>query len=293
MKKLLLILFFIPLLVSAQRDWRKIEVKNNPVKGNISFLTGSGGNIGVLHGSEGIMIIDDQFAPLSDKISETINAFAEGDLKYVLNTHYHGDHTGGNENFKNAGATIVGHDNVRSRMQIDFSDDVLKREVKAKTEGFWPGVTFSTDMTFHFNEEEVQLIYVADAHTDGDALVHFKTSNVIHAGDAFVRYGYPFIDVGGGGSIDGMIDAQKKILEISNEETKIIPGHGALATTEDVRELLTMLEETKAIVVNAKNGGKALEDLIAEKPFADYHERWNGNFISSDLFVQLIYESLP
>lgn len=293
MKNLLLILFFIPFLASAQRDWSKVEVKNNPVKGNISFLTGSGGNIGVLHGPEGIMIIDDQFAPLSDKISETISDFADGDLKYVLNTHYHGDHTGGNENFKNVGATIVGHDNVRSRMQIDFSDDVLKREVKAKTEGFWPGITFSSDMTFHFNDEEVQLIYVADAHTDGDALVHFKTSNVIHAGDAFVRYGYPFIDVGGGGSIDGMIDAQKKILEISNEDTKIIPGHGVLATTKDVKELLTMLEETKEIIVTAKNGGKALEDLIAEKPFADYHDRWNGNFISSDLFVQLIYESLP
>ncbi len=293
MKKLLLILLLLPFLASAQRDWRKIEVKNNPVKGNISFLTGSGGNIGVLHGPEGIMIIDDQFAPLSDKISETIGAFADGDLKYVLNTHYHGDHTGGNENFKNAGATIVGHDNVRSRMQTDFNDEVLKRQVVAKSEGFWPGITFSTDLTFHFNEEEVQLIYVADAHTDGDALVYFKTSNVIHAGDAFVRYGYPFIDVAGGGSIDGMIDAQKKILEISNEDTKIIPGHGALATTKEVEELLTMLEETKEIVVKAKDGGKSLEDLIPEKPFAAYHDRWNGNFISSDLFVQLIYESLP
>ncbi len=293
MKKLLLALLLLPFLASAQQDWSKVEVKNNPVKGNISFLTGSGGNIGVLRGPEGIMIIDDQFAPLSDKISETIRSFAEGDLKYVLNTHYHGDHTGGNENFKNVGATIVGHENVRSRMQIDFSDKVLKREVKAKTEGFWPGITFTSDMTFHFNEEEVQLVHVSSAHTDGDALVHFKTSNVIHAGDAFVRYGYPFIDVGGGGSIDGMIDAQKKILEISDADTKIIPGHGALATTKEVQELLTMLEETKSIVLGAKNDGKALEDLIAEKPFAAYHDRWNGNFISSDLFVQLIYESLP
>lgn len=293
MKHLLLILFFAPFLVFAQRDWSQVEVKNNPVEGNISFLTGAGGNIGVLHGPEGIMIIDDQFAPLSDKIGETIGSFAEGDLKFVLNTHYHGDHTGGNENFKTEGATIVGHDNVRSRMQVDFDDAVLKRTVKAKTESFWPVITFSTDMTFYFNDEEVQLVHVASAHTDGDALIHFKTSNVIHAGDAFVRYGYPFIDVAGGGSIDGIIDAQKKILELSDENTKIIPGHGQLATIAEVKELLQMLEETRSIIFNAKSSGKQLEDLIAEKPFADYHERWNGNFISSDLFVQLIYESLP
>ena len=268
-------------------------MKNNPVEGNISFLTGAGGNIGVLHGPEGIMIVDDQFAPLSEKISEVIGTFVEGDLKYVLNTHFHGDHTGGNENFKNAGATIVGHDKVRSRLQINYRNDLLKRDVKAKTEGFWPGITFSSDMTFHFNGEEVQLIHVADAHTDGDALVHFKTSNVIHAGDAFVRYGYPYIDVRAGGSIDGIIAAHEKILNISNEETKIIPGHGALARITEVQEVLTMLKETRAIVADAKSKGKALEDLIPEKPFADYHERWNGNFISSDLFVQLIYEALP
>lgn len=293
MKKLLLILFFAPFLASAQNDWSQVDVKNNPVEGNISFLTGAGGNIGVLRGPEGIMIIDDQFAPLSEKISETIGTFAEGDLKFVLNTHYHGDHTGGNENFKTAGATLVGHDNVRRRMSEDFKDEIRDRVVEAKPSSFWPVITFSKDMTFYFNDEEVQLIHVASAHTDGDALVHFKTSNVIHAGDAFVRYGYPFIDVAGGGSIDGIIDAQKKILELSNEDTKIIPGHGALATTEEVKELLKMLEETRGIVATAKSGGKALEDLIAEKPFTAYHDRWNGSFINSDLFVQLIYESLP
>lgn len=293
MKKLLLILFFAPFLASAQNDWSQVEVKNNPVEGNISFLTGAGGNIGVLYGPEGIMIIDDQFAPLSGKISETIGTFTEGNLKFVLNTHYHGDHTGGNENFKTAGATLVGHDNVRRRMSEDFKDEIRDRVVEAKPSSFWPVITFSTDLTFYFNNEEVQLIHVASAHTDGDALVHFKTSNVIHAGDAFVRYGYPFIDVAGGGSIDGIIDAQKKILELSNEDTKIIPGHGALATTAEVKELLKMLEETRGIVATAKSGGKALEDLIAEKPFAAYHDRWNGSFINSDLFVQLIYESLP
>ena len=148
-------------------------------------------------------------------------------------------------------------------------------------------------MTFYFNDEEVQLVHVASAHTDGDALVHFKTSNVIHAGDAFVRYGYPFIDVAAGGSIDGIIAAHEKIIAISNDDTKIIPGHGALATITEVQEVLTMLKETRAIVAGAKSSGKALEDLIPEKPFAEYHDRWNGNFISSDLFVQLIYESLP
>lgn len=292
MKNLLLGFLLLPFLAAAQRDWSGVEIKQNPVKGNISFLTGSGGNIGVLHGPEGIMIIDDQFAPLSEKISTAIGSFAEGELKFVLNTHYHGDHTGGNENFKEAGATIVGHDNVRKRMQNDFKDEIRDRVVEAKSSSFWPVITFSKDLTFFFNGEEVQLVHVPSAHTDGDALVHFKTSNVIHAGDAFVRYGYPFIDVAGGGSIDGMIAAQKKILELSNEDTKIIPGHGDEATIAEVQELLQMLQETRSIILNAKNGGTKLEDLIADKPFASYHERWNGSFINSDLFVQLIYESL-
>lgn len=293
MRNLWIMLLFMPILAWSQRDWRKIEIKRQQVTDNISYLVGSGGNIGVLHGPEGIMIIDDQFAPLSEKIQSTIGEFAEGEFEFVLNTHYHGDHTGGNENFKNIGATIVGHDKVHERLSKGFKDDIRDRVIEAKPASFWPVITFSSDMTFHFNGEEVNLVHVPAAHTDGDVLVHFKSSNVIHAGDAFVRYGYPFIDVAAGGSIDGIIEAQKKILELSNENTKIIPGHGEQASIAEVKELLKMLEETRTIIANAKASGTMLEDLIPEKPFAAYHERWNGNFINSDLFVQLIYESLP
>lgn len=293
MRKVLFALFVIPSLAYAQRDWSQVEIKNNVVTNNISFLLGAGGNIGVLHGPDGVMIIDDQFAPLSDKIKTAIQEFAEGELKFVLNTHFHGDHTGGNENFKANGATIVGHENVRNRLGTSFTNELWDRVIEAKSESFWPVITFTKDMTFHFNGEEVNFVHVPSAHTDGDAIVHFKTSNVVHAGDAFVRYGYPFIDVSAGGSIDGMIAAQKKILEISNDDTRIIPGHGALATMAEVKELLKMLEETRDIVAKAKDSGKALEDLIAEKPLGAYHERWNGSFINSDVFVQTIYESLP
>ena len=292
LRLIILLLVLIPLALHAQRDWDAVAVKVNPVTDKISFLTGAGGNIGVIHGEDGLMIIDDQYAELSTKIMDTLSALSETELRFVINTHFHGDHTGGNANFRSYGATVVAHENVRSRLGKSFFNQVFEREVAAKPEDFWPTVTFSNDLTFHFNDEEIQIIHSPSAHTDGDALVYFKTSNVLHAGDCFVRYGYPFIDIAAGGTIDGMITAQKQILQIIDKDTKIIPGHGALATRSDVEELLTMLESSKEIIANAKRNGEKLEDLIAKKPLADFHDRWNGRFINSDLFVLLVFESL-
>lgn len=292
MKNLSFLFLLLPALSFAQRDWSAIEIKVNKVTDNISYLVGSGGNIGVIHGDDGVLIIDDQFAPLSEKIKEAVKSLSSEEIKYVVNTHYHGDHSGGNENFKKDGATIVAQDNVRERLGTTFTNEVFGRETPAKPESFWPTVTFSKDMTFHFNNEEIQIIHTPSAHTDGDAIVHFKTSNAIHAGDAFVRYGYPFIDISAGGSIDGMIEAQRAILKIANADTQIIPGHGELATIKDVEELLDMLIETRKIVADAKEAGESLASLVDKKPFSKFHDRWNGNFINSDLFVKLIYESL-
>lgn len=292
MKKLFVLLLLIPSLTFAQRNWDAVEIRVNPITDNISYLIGSGGNIGVIHGEEGVLIIDNQFAPLSEKIKEAIKTLSDKEIKYVVNTHYHGDHSGGNENFKNDGATIVAQNKVRERLGTTFQNEVFGRETQAKSESFWPTVTFSEDMTFHFNNEEIKIIHTPSAHTDGDAIIHFKTSNVIHAGDGFVRYGYPYIDISAGGSIDGMIEVQKLILEIANSNTKIIPGHGELASTKEVEELLDMLVETRKIVADAKEAGESLAALIDKKPFSKFHDRWNGSFIDSDLFVKLIYESL-
>lgn len=292
MKYLLSLFLISPFFASAQRNWDAIEIKVNEVTDNISYLVGSGGNIGVIHGEEGVLIIDDQFAPLSEKIKESIQSLSDKEIKYVVNTHYHGDHSGGNENFKNDGAIIVAQDKVRERLSTSFTNEIFGREMPAKAETFWPTITFSKDMTFHFNGEEIQFVHSPSAHTDGDAIVHFKTSNVIHAGDCFVRYGYPYIDVSAGGSIDGMIEAQRTLLKIADADTKIIPGHGALASTKEVQALLDMLLETRKIVAEAKDAGESLGALVDRKPFAAFHEDWSGSFIDSDLFVKLIYESL-
>ncbi len=292
MKFPLAIFLLIPISIFAQRDWDAIQIEEKKVTDNIYFLTGSGGNIGLITGENGNMIIDDQFAPLTDKITNQVMKIRDAKIQYVLNTHFHGDHTGGNENLKAGGAIIVSQDNVRTRMGTTFQNEIFKREVAAKSESFWPTITFSEDMTFHFNGEEINIVHVPRAHTDGDALVHFKTSNVIHTGDLFVRYGYPFIDVSAGGTINGIIAAQEKILALSDGNTKIIPGHGGLSDINDVKELLAMLKQTKAIVEEAKNKGESLEDLVAREPFKEFHERWSGNFINSDLFVQIIFDTL-
>ncbi|MFY0690202.1 MAG: MBL fold metallo-hydrolase [Cyclobacteriaceae bacterium] len=292
MKNLLIVLLVIPTLTFAQRDWDAIEIKTNELTDNISWLEGSGGNIGVIHGNEGIMIIDDQFAELSEKISQALSSLSDGELKFIVNTHFHGDHTGGNENLSANGALIVAHQNVRERLGTTFFSDIRNSDVASKPASFWPTITFSEEATFYFNDEEIQIIHLPAAHTDGDAMIFFKTSNILHTGDAFVRYGYPFIDTPAGGSIDGIIAAQEAILKVADSETKIIPGHGQLSSIQDVAELLQMLKTTRRIVAQLKQDGKSLDEAMTARPLASYHERWSGSFIDSDMFVRLIYESI-
>lgn len=294
MKRLLLYFTILsPILVFSQTDWASVEIKNIPVKGNISYLQGRGGNIGVLNGQDGLLIVDDQYAELSDKISAALEEISDGkELKYILNTHYHGDHTGGNENLSANGATIVAQENVKKRLSTTFYSAFWDREVEAKPESFWPNETFKDVKKMKFNDELIEIHHAPNGHTDGDVLVYFKSSNVIHAGDLFVRYGYPFVDIAAGGSIDGIIRAQNNILKLANDDTKIIPGHGELATVEDVKELRDMLMQTRKIVSDLKDQGKSLDECISMNPLAEYHERWNGNFITSDLFVRIIFETV-
>lgn len=280
------------LLSFAQTDWDKVEIKTINLTENISYLQGAGGNIGVLYGKDGIMIIDDQYAQLSDKIKEAISNLSDGELKFIVNTHYHGDHTGGNENMSANGALIVAQQNVRKRLGISFHNDLLNRDMEAKPESYWPKLTFSESINFYFDDEDVQVTFVPNAHTDGDALVYFKNNNVLHTGDTFVRYGFPFIDIAAGGSIDGFIAALDKILEIANADTKIIPGHGELSTIEEVKELRKMMVETRKIIADLKAKGKTLNECEKAKPLAAYSERWSGHFITTDTYIMEVYESL-
>lgn len=280
-----------PLIVSAQME--DIQIKPKKVTENVYYLLGRGGNIGVLIGDEGVLLVDDQFAPLSIKIEDAVHTLTTQEIEIVFNTHYHGDHTGGNEHFKRSGATIMAHQKVKDRLSKSFEDPIRGRTVEAKSKSFWPTLTFNKNVDFTLYGENISIIHVSDAHTDGDMIIYFRDADVIHAGDAFVRYGYPYIDVSAGGSIDGMIAAQEKILSLANQDTKIIPGHGDLATKKEVKELHTMLVSTRKIIADEKEKGTKLEDLIPMEPLKSYHERWSGSFINSDLFVQLIYESLP
>ncbi|MFT5568219.1 MAG: cyclase [Cyclobacteriaceae bacterium] len=292
-KSLLLVLLLLPMFLFAQTDWSAVEIKTNEVTDKIAFLVGRGGNIGVLHGPDGVMIVDDDFAPLSEKITEALAALSQSDLKFIVNSHYHGDHTGGNENLSANGASIVAHQKVRERLGTTFYNELMDREIASKPESYWPTITFKEDLTFFLNGEEVKIQYVPNTHTDGDAVVFFATSNVIHTGDAFVRYGYPYIDVAAGGSIDGFIAAQRTIMEMANQSTKIIPGHGELSDIVDVQELLDMLLATRQIIATHKSQGKILDEILTLNPLADYHEKWSGSFINSDLFTRSIFDSLP
>ncbi len=292
MKKIPIPFLLIPFFSLAQ-GWDNVKIEANQVSSNVYFLKGRGGNIGVLAGSDGVLLIDDQFAALTDKITDAVRGITSAPITYIINTHYHGDHMGGNENFKKNDVEILAHKNVSARLALTFEDKIRKVTQEAKPESAWPtlDIPFS-QMGLKLYGEDLEIIHLPNSHTDGDMIVHFKKSNVIHTGDTFVRYGFPFIDVAAGGSIDGIIKAQQKILELADENTKIIPGHGDIATIENVSELLTMLQETRKIIADHKSNGVALEDLIPMNPLKFYHNRWNGSFITTDLFVQLVYESL-
>lgn len=292
MSKLITILLLLPSLSFAQ-GWDDVKIKTTKVEGNIYYLEGRGGNIGVLVGEDGVLLVDNQFAPLSEKIKAAVKEISDAEISFLVNTHYHGDHTGGNENFKSDDVVIIAHKNVKARMSTTFENTVLKRTMDAKSESFWPNMSIPMNkLGLSLFGENVDLIHVPGCHTDGDMIVHFKKANVLHTGDAFVRYGYPYIDVSAGGTIDGFIAAQEKILSLVNANTKIIPGHGQLSAKGDVEELLKMLKETRAIIAEAKDKGVSLEDLMPKEPLKAYHEKWSGSFIDSDLFVQTIYESL-
>ena len=281
---------------AQEQDFSKVQIKVTKVAGNIYMLEGAGGNIAASVGADGIVIVDDQYAPLADKIQAALKDLKITDkpVRFVINTHYHGDHTGGNEPFANTGSTVIAQDNVRKRLETGGTagnGGSLKMEVKPASKATLPIITFEHDVTVHLNGEDIRALHFPAGHTDGDAVIFFPKNNVVHMGDDFVRYGFPFIDVASGGSVPGMIAAMEKVSAELPADVKVIPGHGGLSNLDDVRAYVKMLRETSAVVQKAIDEHKTVEQMKQEKILEPW-KKWSGEFIDADKFIETLYNSL-
>jgi cyclase len=242
------------------------------------------------------VIVDDQFAPLAEKIQASLKSLGITDkpVRFVINTHYHGDHTGGNAPFSNTGSTVIAQDNVRKRLESGGTagnGGTIKMEVKPAEKAALPIITFEHDVTVHLNGEDIRALHFPAGHTDGDSIIFFPKNNVVHMGDDFVRYGFPFIDVASGGSVQGMIAAMEKATAQLPADVKVIPGHGALSNLDDVREFTKMLKETSAAVEKALKAHKTLEQMKQEKLLEPW-KKFSGDFVNTDAFIETLYNSL-
>lgn len=266
----------LPVIAQDEDRFAAVEIRAEALRGNLHVLYGAGGNIGVSAGEDGVFIIDDQFAPLTEKIKAAIATISDKPVKFVLNTHYHYDHTGGNENFAKESSIIVAHDNVRVRLSEGALMAAIGAEMDPYPKVALPVVTFNDELSLHLNGEEARVIHAANAHTDGDSIIHFRGSNLFHMGDIFFNRSYPFIDVENGGSIDGVIAAVSKVHGLADGESIVIPGHGPVTDKAGLKEYLDMLTGTRAIIAEMKAAGKSLEEIREAKPLGDFKERWEG-----------------
>lgn len=278
--------------VWAQQDFSTVEIETVLVADGVYMLVGSGGNIGLSVGEDGAFVIDDQFAPLSEKIMAAIAAVTDADVKFLVNTHFHGDHVGGNEAFGAAGAVIIAHENVRARMSTDQFREIFNQPIPASPVGALPILTFSDEMTFHWNGDTIRAIHVAPAHTDGDTILYFQNANVIHMGDTFFNGFYPFIDVSSDGDIDGIIAAGYRALAIANEDTAIIPGHGPLSDAAGLAAWLEMLKVTRVNMQSLIDQGLSEDEAVAARPTAESDEQYGGGFMNPENYNRLLYQSL-
>lgn len=272
-----------------------VQIQTLQLTDGVYMLIGQGGNIGLSVGEDGVFIIDDQFAPLTDKILAAIAEITSESVRFVFNTHWHGDHTGGNENLGRAGGLIVAHENVRERMSVE---QVLRRigrpvsTTQASPDVALPVITFAEEVTFHINGDDLHAFHVANAHTDGDAIVHFVGANVVHMGDTFFRDRFPFIDTASGGSIDGIIAAAGAALAVMDEDTQVIPGHGALSGREDVRTYRDALKTMRDAVSELMEQGMSLEQIQAARPIRAQAAMWNQSEASEEGFIATIHYGL-
>ncbi|MEP6919586.1 MAG: MBL fold metallo-hydrolase [bacterium] len=276
--------------VAAQQDFSKVEIKVTKIAGNVYLLEGSGGNIGVSVGKDGILIVDDQFAPLADKIKGALKTLGDGKLKFVLNTHWHGDHTGGNVVF-GPEAPIIAHDNVRKRLATEQHQEFFKRTTPPSPAEALPVITFDSSLSVHFNGEEIKVIHFPHGHTDGDSVIFFTGSNVVHMGDDMFATRFPFVDLESGGSVQGLIKNIAEIIPKLPAGVKLIPGHGPVSTVDDLKAYHRMLVETTDIVAQKMKVGKTLEQMKKEG-LPEKWKEWGTGFIKTDLWIETIFRSL-
>lgn len=284
MKKLIsLLILTICVSVTAQRDFSSVEITSEKLTENVYALFGAGGNIGLAIGEDAAYLIDDQFGPLTEKIVAHVKTITDKPISFVLNTHMHGDHTGGNENLANAGAVVIAHDNVRKRM-VEAEDPQPKEA--------WPIVTFNDKMTLHLkNESSIHAMHVNPAHTDGDTYYYFPEDNAIHMGDNFFSGRYPYIDLGSGGDIDGLISNVSMALELIDDTTKIIPGHGPISSKTELKEYKDILVILRERVKEARDSGKSLEETQQSGLSKEWDNTHGQGFINSERIIEFIYKS--
>lgn len=276
-------------VAQPKQDFSKVQIKTQKVAEGLFMLEGAGGNLALSVGKDGAVLVDDQFAPLSAKIQAAARKVGAPKLKFVINTHWHGDHTGGNENFGKSGSVIIAHANVRKRLSTDQFIEMLNRKVPASPPGALPVVTFTSEVTLHLNGDTVHLLHLGPAHTDGDSLVHFEKANVIHMGDTMMTVSYPFVDIGSGGRYSGFIAAAERALALSDDKTVIIPGHGPMTNKAGLTAWRDMLLAIRASVAKLVAEGKTLEQVIAAKPTAQWDAQWGQVFIKAEDLLKVVY----
>jgi len=276
---------------AAQVNYDTVQIRTVKVAEGVYMLMGAGGNIGVSVGSDGVILIDDQFAPLSDKIKAAVAALG-GPIRFLLNTHWHFDHTGGNENFAKSGVVIVAHENVRRRMSVEQFISALNRREPPSPAAALPVVTFTDAITFYLNGDSINVFHVAPAHTDGDAVIWFRKANVMHMGDTFFNGRYPLIDLSSGGSVDGMVAAADRVLALVDANTRIIPGHGPLGDRPALQTYRAMLATVRDRIRQAVAADQTLEQVQAAKPTAEFDAIWGKGSITPARFVEIVYTDL-
>ena len=291
MSRLALLLSFFALPALAQ-DFSKVEIRTEKLSDTVYMLVGAGGNLGLSVGEDAVFLVDDQFAPLTPKIEAAIAKITAKPVKFVLNTHWHGDHTGGNENLGKAGALIVAHENVRKRMSVENFIEFLGMKTQPDPRIALPVVTFTTDVTFHLNGDEIFAQHAPRAHTDGDAIVHFRKSDVVHMGDIMFNKLYPFIDTSTGGTVEGVIAATDRTLKEVSERTRIIPGHGPLANRADLQAYRDMLVTISGRIRDQLRARRTLEQVQASKPTAEFDAAWGQGFLKPDKFVEMLSRTM-
>ncbi len=283
---------FLAVSSTAVHALEKPEVTSSKLSDNIHLITGKGGNLAVSTGEDGTFLIDDKFAPLSQAILDSIKELGGGVPKFVINTHWHGDHTGGNENLGKKGAIIVAHNNVRKRLSEDNFIAAFNSKQPAKPKIALPVVTFAQEITFHLNGDTIEVQHIANAHTDGDSVVMFKNDNILHTGDLFFNGFYPFIDIDHGGSLLGMFNAAETLLTMVDDKTQIVPGHGPMASKADLIAYRDMLNTAYKRLSELKAAGKTVEQAISMNPLQELDAKWSKGLFPTAKWIGLIYNGL-